>query len=161
LAKHILNSAGDELDFFLVGIVCPEDQYRMISLINDALGTDLLLTTFIPFDMKMGQAFTFSLFSYTDEELGIHYDVIPNNSNFEEPNINQGSAPNLFSDVGVDESVKLIKELPKTDYFLILKGEDLHMHQFRILDRLKTIGAIVQLQPIQAADLPSRRNLIF
>ena len=133
----------------------------MISLINDALGTDLILSNFIPYNLKSGKAFTFSLYSYSDEELGIHYDVIPNTSNFEEPNINQGASGSLFSDVDVDESVKLIRELPKTDYFLILKGEDLHMHQFKILDKLKTIEPIIQLQQIQAADLPSRRNLIF
>ena len=61
----------------------------------------------------------------------------------------------------VDESVKLIKELPKTDYFIILKGEDLHNYQFKIVDKLKTIQEILQVQIIEANELVSKRNLIF
>jgi hypothetical protein len=161
LAKHVLNSAGDELDFFLLGIVCQEDQYRMTGLINDVLGIDLVLSSFIPYHVRSGKGFTFSLYSFFDEELGILYNLVPNTSNFEQPNVNVGEAGSLFSNLDVDESVKLIKELPKTDYFLLLKGEDLHMHQFKVMERLKTVEVIVQLQPIQPADLPSRRNLIF
>ena len=49
----------------------------------------------------------------------------------------------------------------KTDYFLILKGEDIHQYQFKVLDRLKTIEEVIQVQTIEANDLPSKRNLIF
>ena len=67
----------------------------------------------------------------------------------------------MFAGIGVDERVKLIKELPKTDYFLILKGEELHTFRFKIMECLKTIPEIVQLQAIEPNDLASKRNLIF
>jgi hypothetical protein len=161
LVKHVLHSAADELDFFLLGIRSAEDQYRIASLINDALGIDLSLNSFIPFNLKSGKSFNFSLFGYIDEELGIQYNLIPNSSNFGQPGVGAPANGTLFSEGDIDESVKLIKELPKTDYFLILKGEDLHLHRFKVTDLLKNVTAILQVQPIEAAELPSRRNLIF
>jgi hypothetical protein len=143
LAKHVLNTSQDDLDFALIGIACAENQYVMLSRVNDALKTNLQLSDYIPYN------------------LGLEYFLIPNTSNFEEPNINTPHADDLFKGLDVDESVKLVKELPKTDYFLILKGEDIHHYQFKVMDKLKTITEIIQLQTIEPADLPSRRNLIF
>jgi len=96
-----------------------------------------------------------------DEDLGLEYFLIPNTSNLEDPNLNTVGANNLFTGLDIDESVKLVKELPKTDYFLIIKGEDLHYYQFKIMEKLKTIPEILQVQTIEANDLPSKRNLIF
>jgi hypothetical protein len=161
VAKHILNSNDEDFDFVLIGITCPENQYQVLSLVNDALKTNLFLSDYIPFNLKDGKLFRFSLYRFTDEEIGLEYFFIPNTSNFDEPNINNPVVNDLFAEINVDESVKLIKELPKTDYFLILKGEDLHRHQFKIIERLKTIGEIVQIQSIEPRELPSKRNLIF
>lgn len=161
MVKHILNSSSDDFDFVLVGITCPESQYRVVSLINDALGTDLFLSDYLPFNLKGGKLFRFSLFRYADEELRLDYFFIPNTSNFDEAGNVINEEADLFAGVDVDESVKLVKELPKTDYFLLLKGEDLNKVRFKIMDSLKTISEIVQLQAIEPADLPSRRNLIF
>ena len=161
MAKYILNSNEEDLDFVLIGISCPEDQYTVAGIIDDALKTKLFLSDYIPFNLKEGRIFKFSLYRYPDEELGLEYFFIPNSSNFEEPNINAPDKNDLFSGVDVDESVKLIKELPKTDYFLLLKGEDLHNYQYKIIDKLKNHPGIVQIQAIEPTDLPSRRNLIF
>jgi hypothetical protein len=54
-----------------------------------------------------------------------------------------------------------VKELPQTDYFIIVKGEDLHYYQFKITEKLKTLSEVLQVQTIEAIDLPSKRNLIF
>ena len=161
MAKYILNSNEEDLDFVLIGISCPEDQYTVAGIIDDALKTKLFLSDYIPFNLKEGRIFKFSLYRYPDEELGLEYFFIPNSSNCEEPNINAPDKNDLFSGVDVDESVKLIKELPKTDYFLLLKGEDLHNYQYKIIDKLKNHPGIVQIQAIEPTDLPSRRNLIF
>jgi hypothetical protein len=159
--KHVLNSIEEDLDFVLIGITCPENQYTLATLIDDALKINLFLSDYVPFNLKEGRIFKFSLFRCQDEELGLEYFFIPNNSNFEEPNINTSTANDLFAGIDIEESVKLIKELPKTDYFLILKGEDLHNYQFKIIDKLKKHPEIIQLQAIEPQDLPSRRNLIF
>ncbi|MCC6369644.1 MAG: IPExxxVDY family protein [Bacteroidia bacterium] len=159
MAKHVLHSSDDDFDFVLIGITCPENQYRLVSEINDSLGITLFLSDYLPFNLKDGKIFQFSLYRFLDEELRLEYFFIPNTSNYNEPNPN--SADDLFAGIDIDESVKLVKELPKTDYFLILKGEDLHNVRFKILECLKGIADIVQLQGIEPNELQSKRNLIF
>jgi hypothetical protein len=160
LAKHFLDT-HDDFDFALLGIVCQENQYVMFSVINDVLKIDLRLSDYVPFNLKDGKLFKFSLYHFVDEELGLEYFLVPNTSNFAEPNINAASSNDLFNDVDVDERAKLVKELPKTDYFLILKGEDIHHYQFKVMEKLKTLSEVIQIQSIVANDLASKRNLIF
>ncbi len=162
MAKHVLQNSDDEIDFVLIGITCPENQYVLASLLDQTLHIQLRLSDYIPFALKDSRLFHFSLYHFLDEDIGLEYFFISNASNFEEPKLVEPSpGDDLFSGLDVDESVKLIKELPKTDYFLILKGEDLHNYQFKIIQRLKTLSEIIQVQAIEPIDLPSRRNLIF
>ena len=161
MAKHFLHTTDEDFDFVLIGITCPENQYRLVSLINDALGLEFYLSDCLPYNLKEGNLFKFSLFRFIDEELRLEYFFVPNVSNNDEPKVNEFDPDDLFAGIGVDERVKLIKELPKTDYFLILKGEELHTFRFKIMECLKTIPEIVQLQAIEPNDLASKRNLIF
>lgn len=161
MAKYVLNNSEDDLDFVLIGITCPENQYAVLSIVDDALKIKFVLSDYIPFNLKEGRIFKFSLYRFLDEELGLEYYFIPNTSNFEEPNLSVSATRDLFAGLEIEESVKLIKELPKTDYFLILKGEDLHNYQFKIMERLKHFPEIIQIQAIEPQDLPSKRNLIF
>lgn len=161
MAKHFLHTTDEDFDFVLIGITCPENQYRVVSLINDALGLEFYLSDYLPYNLKEGNLFKFSLFRFIDEELRLEYFFVPNVSNNDEPKVNEFDPDDLFAGIGVDERVKLIKELPKTDYFLILKGEELHTFRFKIMECLKTIPEIVQLQAIEPNDLASKRNLIF
>lgn len=161
MAKHVLHSGTEDFDFTLLGMTSPENQYFIVSTINDALNINLSLISYENFNLKDGKIFSFSLYHYLDEDLGIEYFMIPNSSNFEEPNVNTKSANDLFASVDVNESVRLIKELPKTDYFLIVKGEDYFTYEHKIIDRIKTIPEIIQVQNIQPSELPSKRNLIF
>lgn len=161
MAKHVLNTNNDDFDFALLGINCSENQYFMVSVVNDALKIRLQLNDYVPFSLKDGKIFKFSLFHFSDEELGLEYFLVPNTSNFEVPNIHTSALNDLFKGIEVDESVRLVKELPKTDYFLIMKGEDLHQYRFKALDKLKTIPDIIQVQTIEVNELPSKRNLIF
>ena len=161
MAKHVLNTSEDDFDFVLIGLVCLENQYHIVNAINEILKTDLRLSDYLPFNLKGGKLFKFSLYKFLDEELGIDYHLIPNTSNFDEPTGSENAGNDLFASVDVDESVKLIKELPKTDYFILLKGEDLHNYQFKIIDKLKLIPEVIQVQSIEAKELQSKRNLIF
>ena len=159
MAKHLLNTSDEDFDFVLIGITCSENQYRLLSKINDALGINLFLSDYMPFNLKDGRIFKFSLYRFVDEELRLEYFFVPNTSNFEGPNPN--NTDDLFAGLDIDESVKLVKELSRTDYFIILKGEDLHNIRFKIMEHLKTIDEIIQLQAIEPNELQSKRNLIF
>jgi hypothetical protein len=160
LAKHYLHSGEGDLDFLLFGIVCQENQYRALSLLDDALGIELALSEYLPFELKHEKVFTFSLYYYHDEEFGIEYFFIPNASNYpgETATVN---TTDLFSEVDVEERVKLIKELPQTDYFLIAKGEHASSHRHKIMSCLKKVTGFSRVQSVEPADLPSSRNLIF
>jgi hypothetical protein len=161
MAKHTLNSTSNDLDFVLIGITCPENQYSMVSCVNDVLNIELQLENHVPFNLKGGKLFYFSLFAHENEDLGLEYFLISNTSNLETEGADKPTANDLFADTAVEESTRLVKELPKTDYFLILKGEELHMFQYKIIDLLKTIPEVVQVQSIEPTELPSRMNLVF
>ena len=83
MAKHVLNNSKEEFNFFLIGITCPINQYEMVSLINNCLQIDLSLNSFVELKLKKNKVFSFSLFNFLDEDLGIDYVFIPNLSNFE------------------------------------------------------------------------------
>ena len=121
MAKYVLNTNENDFDFALLGLVCPENQYAILSFVNEALKINLCLNNYVPFSLKDGKLFKFSLYNFTDEELNLEFFLIPNASNFDEPNVNASASNDLFKGMDIDESVKLIKELPKTDYFLIVK----------------------------------------
>jgi hypothetical protein len=150
LAKYTLNTNDEDLDFALIGLTLHENQYEAVIALNEALNIDLCLSDNITLNLKDNKVFIFSLFNF-----------IPNTSNFEAPNINDPVASGLFDGLEIEESVKLIKELPKTDYFLILKGEELHYFQHKIIEKLKEIKEILQIQVIDVSELPSKRNLVF
>jgi hypothetical protein len=161
LAKHILNSSEKDLDFVLLGLNCQQSQYRAATLINDILGTELVLSDYIPFNLRGGSMFLFSLFHFIDENTGTEYFFVPNKSNFSDPPGTPSDKKDLFAEVPIDETVRLIKELPSTDFFLILKGDDAHLYRMKVIEKLKTINEILQVQALEPSDLPSHRNLIF
>lgn len=161
MAKHVLHSGGDEFDFVVIGITSPDDQYRATSLVNDVLGIDLKLSDYVPFNLKSGKFFSFSLYRHIDETLALEYCFIPNASNFEQPGTGGAPAGDLFSGQEIDESTRLIRELPKTDYFLLVKGEAKEHHQFTVLQLLRDCGAFTQVQVIDPLSLSSRSNLLF
>jgi hypothetical protein len=161
MAKHVLHTGDEEFEFVLLGMNCAEDQYRMAHLLNVALNLELELNNTLTLNLKDSRLFSFSLYHFQDEDLRLDYFFVPNTSNFEEPHQSSAAQQGLFAELEVEERVKLIKELPKTDFFLILKGDALHNNQYQILDRIKSIPEIIQVQLLEANDLPSKRNLIF
>jgi hypothetical protein len=160
LAKHTLDNDESEFDFALLGITCAEDQYRAVSLINDVLGTSLCLSSYVPMSLKKGQVYNFSLYRYDDLDIGLEYYLLPNTSNFDPPGVRRSGA-DLFAGQDVDESTRLIRELPKTDYFLIMKGELQEHHKYKVLTCLRQAADFTQVQSIEPMSLQSRKNLIF
>jgi len=161
MAKHVLGNIDEDLDFALVTITCPFDQYEMVSIIDQQLCTAFYLSDEVPFNLKDNKLFLFSLFRFVDPELGLEYSLLPNLSNFEKQQVNTATQAGLFADTGVEERVRLVKELPKTDFLLLLKGEDKFRHQHTVIEKLRSADGILQVQAVDPAELPSRRNLIF
>ena len=157
----MLHSGGDEPDFVLIGISCADDQYRVTSIVSDLLGITLRLSDYVPFNLKSGKLFSFSLYRHSEEALALEYYLLPNTSNFEQPGTDQAPSGDLFSGQEIDESTRLIRELPKTDYFLMLKGEMKEHYQFRVLQLLRDSDDFTKVQVIDPLTLQSRNNLLF
>ncbi|MBL7902314.1 MAG: IPExxxVDY family protein [Bacteroidia bacterium] len=158
---HVLNINDEDFEFALLGLSILKDQYETAITINNTLLIRLELNNHFSLALKDNKLFRFSLFSYFDKEFGIEYLLVPNASNFEEPNLNAAANADLFSEIAVEERSLLIKELPKTDYFLILKGEEIEGHKHKIIQRLKTMDDLLSVQLIDVSELPSKSHLVF
>ncbi len=161
MAKHVLSSQDDLFDFTLFGLHCVNNQYALVTHLNHLLSIDLCLSDYLQLHLKNGRSFPFSLYQFSDEELGLEYHLIPNRSNLQEHAIQtNNSTYTLFNDMEVDESTYIIPELPQTDYFLLMKGDGLFQYETSILQLLKTSTLISAIQDIIPDELPSRRNLM-
>jgi hypothetical protein len=161
MAKYTLPSSAGELDFDLIGITTPLNHYEAVTEINNALRIDLSLDGFVPMNLRDGKLFSFSLYTCADDNMGLEYSLIPNSSNLELHGNDKSAGVGLFSGLNVEESARLIREMPKTDYFLIIKGESNSTVLHRILHCLGEISGFYSVDIISVTDLPSRKNLIF
>lgn len=158
---HILNINNNDFDFVLLGISIIKDQYETAVALNEALNLKLELQHHFQLSLKSHHMFRFSMFRYFDEIFGIEYLLIPNASNFEEPKPQVGKSEDLFPVIEVEERSLLVKELPRTDYFLILKGEDVNLHSHKIVQYIRKIPELITVQLLDVLELPSRNNLVF
>lgn len=163
MAKYTLNSDPEDFNFLLFGIASSENQYVLASTINSALGIDLRLSNYIDLSHRMGKDFKFSFFDYLDEEFNLEYNLIPNKSNNVAKEKTEKQDGDLFSmfNENVDESSRLIPELTKTDYLLLIKGDEHYNFTYKITDALKKIPEIISLQEIIPEKLANKNNLIF
>ncbi len=162
MTKHFLNTQ-DDFDFLVIGIVCPENQYILVNKINHVLNIDLRLDNYIDLSHRLGKDFKFSMFNYLDEEFNLEYNFLPNRSNYSANEKTGANTGNLFSlmNENIDESSRLIPELTKTDYFLLIKGDEYNHFIYKITEGLKQIPEIISIQEIIPDKLNSKNNLIF
>jgi len=162
MAKYTLINTDDLYNFVLLGIASMENQYVLVSQINSALQLDLCLNENIKVSVKNGEIFEFSVYGFTQEEMAMEYLLIPNKSNnrLNKPNKQNQDLFELLNE-RMEEVAWLVPELPKTDYFVILKGENAIHEQHQIIKLLKEAAAVQQLHEIIPDKLPSRNNLVF
>jgi hypothetical protein len=162
VAKHVLHNDVNFFDFVLIGISSVEDQYVVVNNINQTLNIDLALSHHLRSASKNTDLFDFSVYAFIDEDLGLEYYVIPNKSNHR-PKQKTSPSKDLFSDSkqNIEQSILLIAELPRTNYFLLLKGESAIHEQYNVFTMLRKIDCIEQVHKIIPEKLASRNNLIF
>ena len=163
MAKHTLHSDPEEFNFLLFGIACSENQYVLAASINSILSIDLRLESYIDLSHRMGKDFKFSFYNFFDEEFNLEYNLIPNRSNYvakEGSDTQEGDLFSMFNE-NIDESSRLIPELTKTDYLLLIKGDEHYNYTYKITEALKKIPEIISLQEIIPEKLSNKNNLIF
>ena len=162
MVRHVLHNDSDLFDFVLLGITSSENQYVIINNINLYLHIGLSLSQTLNLKLNEHEIFEYSLYSYSDEEFGIEYYVVPNKSN-KRPNQNKDHKYDLFSNSYqiIEETALLISELPHTNYFLIIKGDRAGYEQYNVFKLLKSIPCISQVHEIIPDKLTNKNNLVF
>lgn len=127
-----------EIDFFIIGIVCNDSDYRLSWQINSTLETSLSKDQDIVLKHKQAQ-FSFSLFSYEDEELFLKYFLIKNKS----------------------LSAFFIPEQKNFDFFLKISGELTESDVEIMVASIRSIPEVSIAKYISPQELKSINNFLF
>ena len=127
-----------EIDFFIIGIVCNDSDYRLSWQINATLETNLSRDQDIVLKQKQNQ-FPFSLFSYEDEELFLKYSLIKNKS----------------------QSTFFIPEQKNFDFFLKISGELAESDVEIIVASIRSIPEVSIAKYVSPQELKSINNFLF
>jgi hypothetical protein len=127
-----------EIDFYIIGIVCNESDYRLCWQINSKLETNLTKDEDIVISQKHNQSL-FSLFSFEDEELFLKYNLIKNK--------NQKSF--------------FIPEEKNYDYFLKISGELTDSEVEIIVASIRSIPEVNIAKNISPIEIKSINNFLF
>lgn len=124
-----------DFDFCLIGIVCPEKDFRLCWMLNNQLDLKLAKT-----EDHTSAAGKHSLFSYADEHLMREYYLVVNKA---------------------DTGKLLLEEHQHIGYFLLVKGEMDDEEKKYFAEQIKKINTVSAAYIIDAETLKSKQNLIF
>jgi len=155
--------AEEHFDFDLFSITCNESVYRVIHELNNDLDIDLQLNELLDYTHKEGEDFYFPVYSFQHESLNIEFNLLQNQTSFQPTARHKTQATDLFAGE-VEQTTKLMPELDKTDYLLLVKGENRYLYNHTILEtmqRNKNFTAVQELFMEDIKDKKSRTNLLF
>jgi hypothetical protein len=151
----------DEIDYQLIAIHTPLEDYRLAYFINQKLPIKLKKSNFnIQISNKEGDT-QFTRFIFEDEQTGISWDLIQNQNNILLANerTNQG----LFTESNNNFSAKLylLPEFKKVDFFLKIEKGMNDIDVTKITRNLKKIQKVNTVYPLDVEKIKSKNNLIF
>lgn len=153
----------EHFDFDLFSITCTESVYRVIHELNGDLDIDLQLNELLDYTHKEGEDFYFPVYTYHHEALNIEFHLLQNQTSFQPTSKKKAQAQDLFAGE-VEQSTRLMPELDKTDYFLLIKGDNRYLYNHTILEAIqqnKSFTAVYELFMEDIRDKKSRTNLLF
>jgi hypothetical protein len=149
----------DEVDYELLAIHTPLEDYRLAYYINQKLPVLLYKSkTEIQVTIKEGDAH-FSRYIFENPEKEICWNLIRNK---DEVTFRQKkNTENLFADTDLDISTKvyLLPEFKKVDYFL--KIENPEQTIIEITNHINSINRISAIYKVDMRQIKSKNNLIF
>ena len=165
MATHTLDIFDDEhFDFDIFSITSTETIYTIINALNQELNIDFKLKDLLDFNHKDGENFYFPLYTFWHNDLNIEFNLISNQTSFQPPETkNTNSAFDLFAG-DIERTTKLLPELEKSDYFLIIKGDNRYLHNFAIYEAIKKNKNFITVYEIYLENLKdkkSKTNLLF
>lgn len=127
-----------EIDFFIIGIVCNDSDYRLSWQINSTLETNLTKENDIILNQKQNNS-SYSLFIYEDEELFLKYSLIKNKS----------------------QSSFFAPDQKNFDFFLKISGELTDSEVAIIVASIHSIPEVSIAKNISLTELKSINNFLF
>jgi predicted SnoaL-like aldol condensation-catalyzing enzyme len=148
----------DEIDYNLIAIHASQQDYRLAYKINQELNISLRKNSVeIGVNTKQKTAF-FSRFSFEDNEKKSSWDLIQNKQIIEHSNVEKST--NLFENEMISNSIYLLTELKKVDFFLKISQETTQKIN-KIISKIQKINFVETAYEINANQIKSKNNLIF
>ena len=150
----------DEIDYQLIAIHSPLEDYRLAYYINQNLPINLKKSNCnIHISNKDGET-QFTRFIFEDDK-DIAWNLVQNQNDaiLSSENNNQG----LFANSSNEFSPKiyLIPEFKKVDYFLKIENDEVAIDVSKIINSLKKIDRISTVYAVEVEKIKSKNNLIF
>lgn len=123
-----------DYDFYLVGVVCHEKDYRLCWMLNTLFNLKLA-----KIDDHATEHSTHSMFSYNQEDYFRDYYLIANRG----------------------KDGMLVEEHKQIDYFFIVKGSIESDERKHLTEQIKKADMILGAYTIDAQTLKSKHNLVF
>ncbi|WP_333599621.1 IPExxxVDY family protein [Flavobacterium sp.] len=151
----------DEIDYQLIAIHSPLEDYRLAYYINQNLPINLKKSNCnIHISSKEGET-QFTRFIFEDDTKDISWNLIQNqNAVFVSSQTgNQG----LFAESNTKFSTKiyLIPEFKKVDYFLKIENAEATVDVLKIANCIKKIDRVSTVYAVEVEKIKSKNNLIF
>jgi hypothetical protein len=162
MAVHKLHlEEFDEIDYQLIAIHSPLEDYRLAYFINQNLPVNLKKCNGnIHISSKEGET-QFTRFIFEDDGNDVCWNLIQNQNDLTVSTVsgNQG----LFANSGTNFSTKiyLIPEFKKVDYFLKIENAEAVIDINAITDVLKRIDRVSTVYTVTVEKIKSKNNLIF
>lgn len=154
--------AEEHFDFDLFSITCNESIYRVIHELNNDLDIDLQLNELLDYTHKEGEDFYFPVYSFQHMELNIEFNLLQNQTSFQPP-VKKKQITDLFAGE-VEHTTRLMPELDKTDYLLLIKGDNRYLYNHTILETIQQNNSFIAVHELFIEDIKdkrSRTNLLF
>lgn len=150
----------DEIDYQLIAIHSPLEDYRLAYYINQNLPINLKKSNCnIHISNKDGET-QFTRFIFEDDK-DIAWNLVQNQNDaiLSSENNNQG----LFANSSNEFSPKiyLIPEFKKVDYFLKIENDEVAIDVSKIISNLKKIDRVSTVYAVEVEKIKSKNNLIF
>jgi hypothetical protein len=150
----------DEIDYQLIAIHSPLEDYRLAYYINQNLPVNLKKSNCnIHISNKDGET-QFTRFIFEDDK-DIAWNLVQNQNDaiLSSENNNQG----LFANSNNEFSPKiyLIPEFKKVDYFLKIENGEVNIDVSKIANSIKKIDRVSTVYAVEVEKIKSKNNLIF
>lgn len=150
----------DEIDYQLIAIHSPLEDYRLAYYINQNLPINLKKSNCnIHISNKEGET-QFTRFIFEDDK-DIAWNLIQNQNDalVASENNNQGLFANSNNEFA--PKIYLIPEFKKVDYFLKIENDEVAIDVSKIINSLKKIERVSTVYAVEVEKIKSKNNLIF